>query len=177
MMSQQNPAYDVRARATFDGHGLESALRQGSFDKPASHLTGMMKASDQPGHVSFSNAGCSSWVDFPSGMIAEAQLIGQQTCKDHSHPIFKIAFKEPDNPEARVFLRLLEAHTNVAPPIPPVAMGHSPASELRRPQCTSWCVGSTLVCACPVYIPGLGMGYVIYTCGTCINDPVFTAFA
>jgi hypothetical protein len=41
--------------------------------------------------------------------------------------------------------------------------------------CESWCVGSTLMCACPVNIPGYGQGIVIYPCGTCIDDPVFTA--
>lgn len=40
--------------------------------------------------------------------------------------------------------------------------------------CTSWCAGSTLWCACPVRIPGIGMGTVIYPCGTC-SEPVITA--
>jgi uncharacterized CHY-type Zn-finger protein len=41
----------------------------------------------------------------------------------------------------------------------------------RRPQCDSWCVGSTLMCACRVRVPGMGEGIVIYPCGTCIDDP------
>jgi hypothetical protein len=50
------------------------------------------------------------------------------------------------------------------------------SSAMRKPECFSWCSGSTLICACPVYIPGFGWGYVFYTCGTCINDPILTAF-
>lgn len=41
-------------------------------------------------------------------------------------------------------------------------------------QCQTWCVGATLMCACPVRTP-YGTGQLVYPCGTCINDPVFTA--
>lgn len=41
-------------------------------------------------------------------------------------------------------------------------------------QCQTWCEGSTLICACPVRTP-YGQGLLIYPCGTCIDDPVFTA--
>lgn len=54
------------------------------------------------------------------------------------------------------------------------AVGHSTAASsgfTRRPQCETWCDGSTLMCACRVRVPGLGEGIVIYPCGTCINDP------
>ncbi|SOD42737.1 Double zinc ribbon [Nitrosovibrio sp. Nv4] len=47
----------------------------------------------------------------------------------------------------------------------------------RQRQCETWCYGSTLMCACPVNIPGLGQGIIIYACGTCIDDPIFNAFA
>jgi hypothetical protein len=50
-------------------------------------------------------------------------------------------------------------------------------SAARANQCETWCVGSTLMCACPVHIPGMGDGIIIYACGTCINDPIITAFA
>lgn len=41
-------------------------------------------------------------------------------------------------------------------------------------ECTTFCSGSTLWCACDVYVPGIGMGTVIYPCGTCATDPVVT---
>lgn len=40
--------------------------------------------------------------------------------------------------------------------------------------CQTWCVGSTLMCACPVRTP-YGEGLLVYACGTCINDPILTA--
>ena|SRR5436305_5031087 len=40
--------------------------------------------------------------------------------------------------------------------------------------CQTWCEGSTLMCACPVNTP-YGQGLLIYPCGTCINDPIWTA--
>lgn len=179
----------ARNRASFDGAGLEKALAQGSLDRPVTQLTGMVKASAKPGHVSFSPAGCGSWVDIPSAMIAEAQHIGHQPCEDHSHPVFRIVLNEPTDPQAKVLFQLIAARTPAPVPAglkgfgseglpvgPPMSELRT-MSELRKPQCTSWCVGSTLVCACPVYVPGFGMAYVIYACGTCINDPVFTAFA
>jgi hypothetical protein len=123
----------------------------------------------------------------PTSLIAEAHQIGHQPCEDHSHPLIRLVLSEPADPEAKALIGLLTARLP-APfmPMPtPANLGAvaaagshgASASELRKSQCTSWCSGSTLVCACPVYVPGLGMGYVIYACGTCINDPVFTAFA
>ncbi|MFJ7961337.1 zinc ribbon domain-containing protein [Streptomyces sp. NPDC096319] len=57
----------------------------------------------------------------------------------------------------------------------PAPGGPSTGAAARAPQCTTWCRGSTLMCACPVHIPGFGTGILIYACGTCINDPVLTA--
>lgn len=45
----------------------------------------------------------------------------------------------------------------------------------RAMKCDAGCVGSTLVCVCLVHIPGVGDGLVIYPCGSCIGDPIFTA--
>ncbi|GHE25435.1 double zinc ribbon domain-containing protein [Streptomyces hydrogenans] len=60
--------------------------------------------------------------------------------------------------------------TDAAPAAGPEA---GPAARASR--CTSWCWGSTLMCACPVNIPGIGPSLLIYACGTCIDDPVLTA--
>lgn len=59
----------------------------------------------------------------------------------------------------------------------PAHGGPPTSAAMRAPQCTTWCQGSTLVCACPVHIPGFGTGYLIYACGTCIDDPVLTAMS
>jgi hypothetical protein len=185
MRQASNSAGDT-GRTALDGAGLEKALADGKFEQSTSHLTGMVKPSGNSGHVSFTLAGCRSWVDIPSSMITDARYVGKQVCEDHSHPVFQLSI-EPTNAESRALMQLLSA--GAASPLsmfmpPPGAGGLTGMdaqaegiSQLRKPQCTSWCVGSTLMCMCPVYIPRLGMAYVIYSCGTCIDDPVFTAFA
>ena len=55
--------------------------------------------------------------------------------------------------------------------------GAGGSSPMMAGGCSSYCSGSTLWCLCPVYIPGFGTGYTLYPCGTCINDPVYTAVA
>jgi hypothetical protein len=177
------------SRAVFNGAGLEEALAHGSLDRPATQLIGMMKASAVSGHVSFAPAGCGSWVDIPSAMIAEAQHIGHQPCEDHSHPVFRILLNEPADPQAKALLQLIAARRPAAMPMPmsmPAGLtgfggeglpGGASVSELRRPQCTTWCMGPVLMCACPVYVPGKGWAYLVSPCGSCSTDPWFTAFA
>jgi hypothetical protein len=185
------PQAKIRASnggASLDGAALEKALAQGSFDQSSPQLVGMVKASEKAGHINFAPAGCGSWVDVPSGMISEAQHIGHQTCEDRSHPVFRLSLVEPSDRQAKVLLELLSARTALplstmmAPALSGLfgagshmALTRTNIAEMRTSQCTSSCVGSTLVCACPVYVPGLGTAYIVYACGTCINDPVFTA--
>jgi hypothetical protein len=166
-----------------DGASLEKALVEGKFDKPMATLVGMVKCSANQGHLSFASAGCDSWIDLPTSMIEAAEYVGAQHCKDHSHPVFRVSLHEPTDPQAKVLMALLAAR-----PAPPTAMppnlgsgaGIPPqmasVSPLMRPQSTSWCSGSTLWCSETRYIPWLGQVTVIYPCGTCINDPVYTAF-
>ena len=189
--------------AHLDGAGLEKALGEHRFDRPVAQLVGMVKQSDQPGHISFTPSGCEAWVDVPSAMIAEAEHIGQQPCKDHSHPVFRLSLKEPADAEGKVLMALLAASAPkssslsgmnipgmampgmgmpaMAPPTMASAARAGPgvggSSAMRAGGCHSFCSGSTLWCMCPVYIPGLGTAYTLYPCGTCINDPVYTAFA
>ena len=174
------------------GAELEKALNDHTFDHPPAQLTGMVKEAEKPGYINFTSAGCDAWVEIPSAMIAEAEHIGQQPCKDHSHPVFRLSLKPPTDPQSKVLMALLAARSPAqAPPaigLPPSAPAPQGMSAMLRGgggfggagltgQCSSFCSGSTLWCMCPVYIPGIGMGYSVYPCGTCINDPVFTAYA
>lgn len=177
---------------TLDGPSLEKALAENKFDTPAPILIGMVKASASQGHIAFAPNGCHSWIDLPTAMIAEAEKLGDLPCKDHTHPLFRLLLKEPKDPQAKALMALLSASAP-AFSFGPMPQGPGQSARMnvapggaggasRIGQCTSWCSGSTLICACPVYIPGLGYGYVFYACGTCINDPVhsggvFTAFA
>jgi hypothetical protein len=170
--------------AYFDGVALEKALAEHKFNKSSTQLIGMVKSSEKPGCVSFTPAGCDSWVDVPSDMIAEAEHIGHQPCKDHSHPVFRLLLKEPTDPQAKVLMALLAARAPNPPTVPTNFGGFSRASRdagslspMMSEGCSSYCSGPTLWCRCPVYIPGIGRSILLYPCGTCINDPVFTAFA
>ena len=89
------------------GAALEQALQDGSIERVRPMLHGMVKRSDKPGHISFSQAGCDRWVDVPSGMIDQAEHLGQAGCRDHTHPFMRISLKEPKEEEGRVLLDLL----------------------------------------------------------------------
>ena len=52
MAPAKNSTGAAGTRAALDGGGLEKAL-DGSLDRPATHLVGMIKASAKPGQVSF----------------------------------------------------------------------------------------------------------------------------
>jgi hypothetical protein len=173
----------AKSGTALSGAALENALANRSFDPPKSQLVGMVKSSAKSGHIGFAQAGCDNWVDLPSSLIAEAHQIGHQFCDDHSHPLFRLVLGEPEDAVAKALIGLLTERTptSVMSMLTDPGMGGGPEGfqaaplNARQRQCHSWCVGSTLVCACPVYVPGLGMAYVIYACGTCIRDPVFTA--
>jgi hypothetical protein len=171
------------SRAALDGAALEKTLAQGNLGRPPTQLTGMVKVSTEPGHVSFAPAGCGSWVDIPSAMIAEAHYIGHQPCEDHSHPVFRILLNEPADPQAKALMQLMAARTPAAMPMPTPAALNAFAGpglpvgpsviEMQKPQCQTWCMGPVLMCACPVYVPGKGWLWAISPCGSCWTDPVF----
>lgn len=91
---------------TFTGSSLEEALKNGSFTQSGIELVGMVKASEKKGNVCFTRSGCDNWVDLPIDMIEEAEQIGKNICKDHSHPVMRITLKEPKNQEAKIFAAL-----------------------------------------------------------------------
>jgi len=169
------------AGGSLNGAELEKALAEDHYKVEPAQLTGMVKASSYERHISIAPFDCASWVDIPSEMIAEAVLVGQQPCCEHSHPLFRIKLAEPSDPQARALWHLITAMSTGQMPTRSelerqARPGFRPGSVSEgRGQCTSWCSGSTLWCACPVYIPGFGRAYSVFPCGTCINDPVFTA--
>jgi hypothetical protein len=188
MRQANNTTGAATGGAALDGAALEKALGEHKFDQATTQLIGMVKASANQAHVSFAPVGCEAWVDLPSAMIEKAEHIGHQSCKDHSHPVFRLSLKEPTDPQAKALWALLTARAPnslsmpvMAPPnlagFPGISRDTASFSAMRKPQCQTWCYGSTLMCACSVYVPGYGQGIIIYACGTCIDDPIFTAFA
>jgi hypothetical protein len=133
-------------------------------------------------------AGCGSWVAIPSAMIAEAQHLGHQPCDDHSHAVFRILSDEPADPQAKVLLQLIAARTPAAIPMRmsmPAGLtgfggeglpGGASVSELRRPQCTTWCMGPVLMCACAVYVPGKGWAYLVVSLWVVLDGPIAHGF-
>lgn len=101
---------------SYSGKDLEKALTEGALTQAQATLIGMVKPSEKSGHVSFSQAGCDKWVDLPTDMIERADQEGQRTCRDHSHPVMKITFKEPKNSTGKVLLELL-SQSEVSPPM------------------------------------------------------------
>lgn len=92
---------------SFSGEDLEEALTEGTLTQAQTPLTGMVKPSEKSGHVSFSQAGCDTWVDLPTDMIERADHVGKRPCRDHSHPLMRITLNEPEDPEAKTLLSLL----------------------------------------------------------------------
>jgi len=107
----------------FTGQSLEEALKN---NRVAAHggatLTGMVKTSENPGHISFTRTGCDTWVDLPVAMIEEAENIGQHACKGHTHPLMRITLIEAKNPQERVLTALLAQSTIAPPTLTPAAM-------------------------------------------------------
>jgi hypothetical protein len=97
----------MNEKNTYTGSSLEKALKSGTFERTAIELTGMVKASQKADHISFARGGCETWIDLPTSMIDEAERLGQRSCKEHTHPVFKITFKEPKDAVAQIFASLL----------------------------------------------------------------------
>lgn len=111
------------ATKTYKGSSLEAAVRDGALEHPQIQLTGMVKPSDKSGHVQFARGGCETWVDLPTDLIDEAEHLGQQPCRDHAHPVFKVTLKEPKDPAARVLASLLAQPSPTSSRMTPASSG------------------------------------------------------
>ncbi len=110
------------AEKTYTGASLEKALKDDSLTKSGIVLVGMVKASELGGHIGFTRSGCQNWVDLPVEMIESAEHVGQNACKDHSHPVMKLTLKESKDPAAQILLALL-AQSATAPVGPMPSQG------------------------------------------------------
>jgi hypothetical protein len=54
---------------------------------------------------------CKDWIKIPGEVIEKVEFLGERSCRDHSHPLIRIHFKEPsaNEPFAVVFSSLLRA--------------------------------------------------------------------
>jgi len=96
------------------GAELEQALRDDTLGHQAQRatVTVMVKASGTDGQVSVTASGCEEWIDIPSSMIDEAQVIGTRPCAEHSHPLARLTLTPPKTEEGQVLARLLAQLTS-----------------------------------------------------------------
>jgi hypothetical protein len=91
------------------GAELEQALRDDTLGRQVQGVTVtvLIKASGTKGQVSVTASGCEEWIDVPSSMIDEAQVIGTRPCADHSHPLARLTLTPPKSEEGQALSRLL----------------------------------------------------------------------
>lgn len=105
-------------KTALTGEALEKALLEGDLTKAQYRLTGMVKASQNKGHISFSQAGCEAWIDIPTDLIEKAEHLGQTPCSDHFHPLMSLELKESSDPMAKTLLSLLAKQETIRPTTP-----------------------------------------------------------
>jgi len=94
---------------SFTGETLVDALESGALARKGISLVGMVKAGEAGDRIAFTTTDCDSWVQLPTSFIDAAVHLGESSCDDHSHPIFKVTLKEPADPEAKLLASLLTA--------------------------------------------------------------------
>ena len=63
----------------------------------------------------FAPAGvCNAWTKIPIELVERVEILGDQPCRDHSHPLVRVHFKEPSAQDtaAGVFASLLRTTTH-----------------------------------------------------------------
>ncbi|MFJ9550816.1 hypothetical protein [Streptomyces erythrochromogenes] len=84
-------------------------LREGDLT-PRIRVIGMVKAGEgESDHILFSRH-CTDWIPIPVDMIQTLEHLDSVQCKDHSHPLAAITFREPESPEVRVFAGLFSSY-------------------------------------------------------------------
>jgi len=119
------------------GEALESALGAGTLDEgggsggPRS-FEALVRTSDKEGHVGVAVAGCGSFVDVPTELIAAAEKIGYVACGGHGHPQMRITLAESDDPMTEVLHQLLGSMTGRGGPTG-LPHNHAPNFGAGRP--------------------------------------------
>jgi hypothetical protein len=97
------------------GAELERAVNDGRLDEEHSNTTlfdALVRKSKKKDHIGLSVAGCDSFVDVPSTLIASAEKTGFAMCGDHGYPRMRIALTISDDPIAQILSRLLAMRNN-----------------------------------------------------------------
>ena len=102
---------------TLSGAELEQELAGGKLGSSHQSIVGIVKKSEERDHIAFSLADCESWTDLPTGLIDEAETIGECRCGDHSHPVVRLRLHEPKSEEGRALLNLLHSAPTTSPDV------------------------------------------------------------
>lgn len=133
---------------TLSGKELEAFLSQPA-ELALGTLTGMAKPSASAGSISFAPGGCENWVDIPVSLIKKAEVLGQQPCRDHTHPLVRLTLKAPNEPVAKILLALVGSLATASH-----AGGSLPyncytrCADGRWVQCPRRCWGTFCICDC-----------------------------
>jgi hypothetical protein len=54
---------------------------------------------------------CADWTTVPADVVESVEVRGSMPCGDHTHPLVRVTFKEPQSAEAAAYASLLRART------------------------------------------------------------------
>jgi hypothetical protein len=82
---------------------------------------------------------CKNWTKIPGEAIEKVEILGEQSCREHSHPLIRIYFKEPpaNDSLAVVFASLLRV-SSPAPINPQMMMMQMTNDEQIAPFIGEW---------------------------------------
>jgi hypothetical protein len=92
-------------------------------------FTGLIDRSDDEQSILFaSGSDCQDWRKIPTSTIEKVQFIQTVRCKDHTHPLVHIFFREPQNDEGRAFAAVAHQQRAAAP----VGSAHATAFSISN---------------------------------------------
>lgn len=134
-------------------------------------FTGLIDRSDDDQSILFAcGSDCQNWRKMPTSAIEKVQFIQTVQCKDHTHPLVHIFFREPQTDEGRAFAAVAHLYRAAAPigsahvSVSSISNALAPASSTlaasyRLPMCpgegrSSPCLGGTLTTPSNTVISG-----------------------
>lgn len=78
-------------------------------------FVGLIKPSGEGASLHYAHpSSCDRWVEVPLDMIESIEHLGQRTCGDHSHPLVRLNFVQPDSAPHATFLSLASLHHDMS---------------------------------------------------------------
>jgi len=92
----------------FTGQEFARHLSEGKLHEGVVKVGMVKKHDDVSNTILFAEGGCEDWISIPVGVIEQVTFLQTVPCRDHSHPLVMIQFKEPQagSEAANVFAAL-----------------------------------------------------------------------